>query len=151
MIEFIKKMWKKYEELIVYVIVGVIATVVSLGMKFLWNYLFFENTMNPNSAQTTILSVVNWTSGVLVAYPLNRTFVFKSHGPFFKEGVKFFGSRISTWALDWVITMVLGPKFGIDLRVATLVSAVLVTILNYVFSKLLVFRTKKTDSNEAKD
>lgn len=148
MIDLIKRLYKKYEELIVYVIVGVIATIVSLGTKFIWNYAFYENTMNPNSAQTTILSIVNWTSGVIVAYPLNRTFVFKSHGPFFKEGVKFFGSRVSTWALDWVITMVLGPAFGIDLRIATLVSAVLVTILNYVFSKLLVFKTKKPETEK---
>ncbi len=103
--------------------------------------------MNPDSLQTTILSIVNWTSGVAFAYPLNRKFVFKSHGPFFKEAVKFWGSRITTWALDWVITMVLGPAFGVDLRIATLISAVLVTILNYVFSKLIVFRNKKDDSN----
>lgn len=145
--ELIKKLYKKYEELIVYLIVGVLTTIFSLGMKFLWNYIFYDNTMNPDSLQTTILSIVNWTSGVAFAYPLNRKFVFKSHGPFFKEAVKFWGSRITTWALDWVITMVLGPAFGVDLRIATLISAVLVTILNYVFSKLIVFRNKKDDSN----
>lgn len=145
--ETIKKLYKKYEEIIVYLIVGVLTTIFSLGMKFLWNFLFYENTMNPNSLQTTILSIVNWTSGVAFAYPLNRRFVFKSHGPFFKEAAKFWGSRITTWALDWVITMVLGPAFGVDLRIATLISAVLVTILNYVFSKLIVFRKKKDNSD----
>lgn len=142
MIGKIKDLLIKYREIIVYLIVGVITTIVSLGIKFLWNYIFYGNTMDPNALQTTILSVVNWTSGVLVAYPLNRVFVFRSHGPFFKEAFKFFGSRVSTWVLDWFITMVLGPAFGIDLRVATLISAVLVTIANYVFSKLLVFKNK---------
>lgn len=142
MIDKIKELLIKYREIVVYLIVGVITTVVAWGAKFLWNFLFYQNTMDPNALQTSILSVVNWTSGVIVAYPMNRVWVFRSHGPFFKEGVKFVGSRVSTWLLDWVITMVLGPAFGLDLRVVTLISAVLVTIANYVFSKLLVFKNK---------
>ena len=40
MIETIKKLLVKYRELIVYVIVGVLTTIVAWGAKFLWNFLF---------------------------------------------------------------------------------------------------------------
>lgn len=145
MIEKIKALMVKYREIIVYLIVGVLCTIVSWACKFLWNYFVFGNPLYPTATQTFVLSIVTWVSGVAFAYPTNRKWVFRSNGPFFKECVKFVGSRISTFFLDLLITEVLGPVLNINVFVTTLVSAVLVTIANYVFSKLFVFKGKKED------
>ncbi|MCR5279190.1 MAG: GtrA family protein [Lachnospiraceae bacterium] len=148
MIEFIKIMYKKYEELFWYLVVGVITTIVSLGVKFLWNYFVFGHPLNPTVTQTFILSIVNWVSGVETSYPLSRKFVFKSHGPILKEMASFHVSRLSTWALDLFITEVFGPGIGLNVYLTTGISMVLVVILNYVFSKVFVFKKKESQSDE---
>ena len=141
MIDKIKQLWTKYEEIIVYLIVGVLTTIVAWGAKFLWNFLFYENTMYPTCGQNLVLSIVNWTTGVIFAYFTNRRFVFKSHEPMGTEIPKFVLSRVATLVLDAVVMQVL-TALGVNLVVATLISSVLVVIGNYVFSKLFVFNKK---------
>ncbi|MBP5453718.1 MAG: GtrA family protein [Lachnospiraceae bacterium] len=148
MIEKIKELIVKYREIIVYIIVGGICTVVSWGCKFLWNQFVFGGPLHPTALQTSILSIVTWVSGVAVAYPLNRKFVFLSHGPWVPECLKFCGSRVSTFFLDLFLTEVLGPLLGINVFVVTLISAVLVTIANYIFSKVFVFNKKDSKTEE---
>ena len=53
-------------------------------------------------------------------------------------------SRVATWILD-IVVMQLLTAAGINLVAASVISAVLVVIANYVFSKLFVFRKKKPD------
>lgn len=142
MIEKIKRLCKKYEEVIAYLIVGVLTTIVSWGAKFLANWLLFDNTLYPTPFENAVLSIINWVAGVIFAYFTNRRFVFKSNGSMLKEAPKFVLSRVSTLLLDVVVMQVFGA-LGINVYVATLVSAVLVMIGNYVFSKLFVFNKKK--------
>lgn len=145
MSEKLKALWKKYEEIIVYLIVGVLTTLVSWGAKFLANWLLFDSTLYPTFFQNTVLSIINWTAGVIFAYFTNRRFVFKSHNPMLKEAPKFVLSRVTTLILDFVVVQVLGA-LSVNVYVATGVSAVLVTVANYVFSKLFVFQ-KNNSSN----
>ena len=142
MVEKIKELWKKYEEIIVYLIVGVMTTVFSWFWMFFVNIVIFGNPLYPTKTQNLVLSVVNWTAGVIFAYPTNRKFVFKSKNPnIIREAGKFVASRVSTLILEIVIRQVFG-WLGINVYVTTIVAAVLVIIGNYVFSKLLVFRKK---------
>lgn len=143
MIEKLKALWIKYEEIIAYLIVGGMTTVVSWAAKFLANFLLFGNTMYPTVFQNAVLSIINWTAGVIFAYFTNRAFVFKSHEPMLKEAPKFVLSRVSTLILDVVVMQVLNVWLGVHLMIATVISAVLVIIGNYVFSKLFVFNNKK--------
>ena len=142
MMDKIKQLWIKYEEIIAYLIVGGLTTLVSWGAKFLANYLLFEGTLYPTGGQNLILSIINWTAGVVFAYFANRKYVFKSHEPMLTEIPKFVLSRVSTLILDAVVMQVLGAM-GVDVIVATLISSVLVIIGNYVFSKLFVFKGDK--------
>ena len=144
----IKQLLIKYEEIIVYLIVGVLTTIVSWTCKFLWNRFVFGGHLYPTAMQTFVLAIVTWVSGVAFAYPLNRKWVFKSKGPWVPECLKFWGSRLSTFFLDMFITEILGPLVGIDVILVTLISAVLVTILNYVISKIFVFKKKETKEEE---
>ena len=138
----IKELWIKYEEIIVYLIVGGMTTVFSWFWMFFVNIVIFGNPLYPTNFQNFILSTVNWTAGVIFAYPTNRKFVFKSKDPhIFREAGKFVASRIFTLILDIVVRQVLG-WIGVNVFVATIISAILVIIGNYVFSKMLVFKKK---------
>ena len=98
--------------------------------------------MYPTPFENTVLSTINWTAGVIFAFFTNRRFVFKSREPMRKEAPKFVLSRVATWIMDIVVMQVL-TAMGINLLIATLISAVLVVIANYIFSKLFVFNKKE--------
>lgn len=133
------QMYLKYEEILVYLVVGVLTTLVSWAAKFIFNIVFYENTTHPTPLQNLVLSTVCWVAGVIFAFFTNRKYVFKSNGPMSKEAPKFVLSRVSTYIMDIVIMQVFGNLLGINVYIATFISAVLVTITNYVFSKLFVF------------
>lgn len=139
----ISELWHKYREIIVYLIVGVLTTIVSWAAKFIFNFVFFAGTTHPTATQNFILSVVNWVAGVAFAYPTNRRFVFESKSPnILSECTKFVMSRVATLVLD-IIVMQLLALVGLDVYIATLISSVLVVIGNYVFSKIFVFKKNK--------
>lgn len=136
--------WIDKAEIIVYLIVGVLTTIVSWAAKFAFNAIFFAGTAHPTALQNFILSTVNWIAGVAFAYPTNRAWVFESTDPkILPECIKFVLSRVSTLVLDILVMQVLGA-LGMNLYAATVISAILVIIGNYVFSKLFVFKDKKT-------
>lgn len=144
MMEKIKELCIKYREIIVYLIVGVLTTLVAWGCKFLWNFIFYAGTKFPTVAQNSVLSVVENVSGIAFAYPTNRRWVFQSKNPnILAEFVSFVGSRAATWILGWLLNMLLVNVLGVSVFISTVVVGVLVVIGNYVFSKLLVFRKKK--------
>lgn len=141
--ERIIELLKKYREIIVYLIVGVLTTVVAWAAKFIFNFVFFAGTAHPTAVQNLVLSIVNWVAGVAFAYPTNRRWVFESKSPdILSECFKFVMSRVATLVLD-VVMMQLLALMGLDVYIATLISSVLVVVGNYVFSKLFVFNKKK--------
>lgn len=143
MIEKIKALCVKYRELIVYIFVGGLTTLASWIAKFLFLYLVFGGTAHPTAAQNTILSVVENVTGIVVAYPMNRKWVFRSTNPnILAEATGFVGSRLATMALSWLLNLLIVNVFGFSTFVGTIVSAVVVVIGNYVISKLFVFKKK---------
>ena len=141
MIEKIKALAVKYREIIIYLIVGVMTTVFSWLACYIAKF-FLDPT---DTMQNNLINTIGWVAGVLFAYPLNRKWVFQSSNPkILKEFLGFAASRLSTWALELVIMMVTVNLMNMDYWIAKIfIAAVLVTILNYVFSKLLIFKKKK--------
>ncbi len=143
MIEKIKALCIRYRELIVYIIVGGLTTVVGWGTKFLWNILFYGGTAFPTSLQNAILSVVEWVAGVAFAYPTNRKWVFQSKNPdILKEASGFVASRLATLGLNFLAMQLMVNLLHVNFYVSTIIAGVLVIIGNYVFSKLFVFKKK---------
>ena len=143
MMEKIKALCIKYRELIVYVIVGGMTTVVSWAAKFAWNFIFYAGTAHPTGTQMFILATVEWVAGVAFAYPTNRRWVFQSKDPhIFKECTMFVLSRVSTYVLSVLINE-LFTWLGVNVYVTTVISAVFVIVANYVISKFFVFKKKK--------
>lgn len=143
MIGKVKALCVKYREILVYLIVGGLTTLVSWTAKFLWNYLFYAGTAYPSSTQNFILSVVDWVAGVAFAYPANRRWVFQSKNPqILKEASGFVLSRLSTLLLNILMMQLLVNILHINVYVSTVFTAILVIVGNYVFSKLFVFKKK---------
>lgn len=142
MIEKIKALLIKHREIIVYLIVGGITTVISWAAKFIWNFAFYDGTAFPTVTQNFILSMVNWIAGVASAYPMNRRWVFQSKNPnILKEATGFVASRVATLGLDILVMQVL-VLIGVNVYIATFISAVLVIVGNYVLSKFFIFKKK---------
>lgn len=141
MINKIKELMKKYEEIIIYLIVGVMTTIFSWGACWVAEVLGLDPV---DDIQNFIINTIGWAAGVLFAYPLNRKWVFRSTNPkIIKEFIGFAVSRLSTWILDIVIMWLTVNILDMPYWIAKIfISSVLVVILNYVFSKLLIFKKK---------
>ncbi len=134
-------LYKKYEEIVNYLIVGVLTTVVSWLAYGLCK--LFMNVDNAVQMQAAV--IIRWIAGVVFAYFTNRRFVFKSKNPnMLKEAFDFTTSRLVTLFLDMFVMWLLPTVFHMNDWVSTFISAVLVMVTNYIFSKFLVFRKKKS-------
>ena len=141
MIEKIKALCVKHREILVYLIVGGLTTVVSWAAKFLWNLAFYGGTPDPTALQNTILSVVENAAGIAFAYPTNRRWVFQSKNPnILAEVGSFVGSRLLTMLLGWLLNLLFTNVLGVPMMVSTVIASVFVVVGNYIISKLLVFR-----------
>ncbi len=133
--------YKKYEEIVNYLIVGVLSTVVSLASYYICVLTF----LNPNNAfELQIANIISWICAVTFAYITNRKIVFKSkEKKYLKEITSFVGSRIITLIIDMFIMFILVTVLRSNDKIAKLVVQVVVTVLNYIFSKIFVFKKKQ--------
>ena len=128
--------------IIAYLIVGVLTTVVSWIVYALLRLVLDMN----DPVQVQIAVFMRWFAGVLFAYFTNRKYVFQSRDPkMLLEFLKFVGSRVTTLLADMFIMWLMVSILGINDWIATLSSTVIVVVLNYIFSKLLVFRRNSAD------
>lgn len=138
MISKIKNLYQKYEEIIKYVLVGGMTTVVSIVCFYASVWTFLDGN---HPLQLQIANIISWIGGVAFAYVTNRTFVFKSENSnIVKEIFSFTGGRVLTLFLDMGLMFLLVTVLGGDYNFSKLVSTVLVMVGNYLISKLLVFK-----------
>ena len=129
--------YQKYKEIINYLIIGALTTLVSL----LIYYGLTLTILNPNVAlELQIANVISWIIAVTFAYFTNRKYVFESKNNTRSEIIKFFLSRITTLIIDMVLMFVFVSWLNLDDRIMKIVVQVIVIILNYVLSKLFVFK-----------
>lgn len=138
-------LFKKYQDVILYLFFGVLTTVINV-----LSYAFFAHVLNFGTMPSTVLA---WFLAVLFAYLTNRTWVFHSQAKNAKdisrEVVTFFGCRIATGVVDWLIMAIFVSGLHLNDIVIKALANVIVIILNYVASKLLIF-VKKDDKKSAK-
>ena len=132
--EKLKKL--NYREIIAYLIVGVLTTIVSLGTYYLVTITF----LNPNKpVELQIANIISWMFAVAFAYFTNRKYVFLSKEKNkVKEGTKFILSRLTTLGLDMLTMFIMVSVLNINDRIYKLV-----IIGNYVISKFFVFKKNK--------
>ena len=134
--EKIKTLYHKYKELILYVFFGGLTTLVNWGGYWILADVFRV----PYLWATAIAQILS----ILFAYVTNRIWVFESKAKGFSaifwEMVRFFGCRGASFVLDLVCMRVGVGGLHINDKVMKLLSNVIVIIVNYVFSKVFVFR-----------
>lgn len=132
----IRSLWQRYKGIFFYLVFGFLTTIINIGSY----YLCYEVWGIPNVPS----NIVAWILAVAAAYITNKLWVFesKSFSPkiLLPELWKFVSCRLATGAMELVIMWV-----GVDVLrgPATLLkigSSFLVVILNYIFSKLIIFK-----------
>ena len=128
------------KELILYLIFGVLTTVVSLLTYYICTITF----LNPNNAiEIQIANIISWITCVTFAFFTNRKYVFESKEDIKKEGIKFYISRLSALLIDVVMIFVFVSLLKINDKIIKLVNQVIIIIFNYIASKLFVFKKGK--------
>lgn len=127
---------RKHRDILIYAIFGGLTTVV--------NYLVFLPCYNLLGLSGTVSNILAWAAAVAFAYVTNKPFVFRSHdwsmktvGP---ELLKFVGCRLGSGALETGLIFLTVDLLHWNGNWMKLILSVVVVILNYVSSKLLVFR-----------
>lgn len=131
----IKQLWNQYYEVLTYLIFGVLTTVI--------NYIVFT-ILNAKGVNVSVNNCISWFISVLFAFVTNKIWVFKSKtngiGEYLIEAIKFFGSRVSTLIFELVFMFIFVQYLHYNALLFKLLAQVFIIILNYVLSKLIVFR-----------
>lgn len=128
----ISKLYNKYKELILYVIVGGLTTVVSVA-----SYAFFTRICNLGIYSSSIIS---WVLAVTFAFVANKKVVFKSNNSIKKEIISFFILRLVSLGADLFTMWILCGLLNTNDLIAKIIVQFIVTASNYAFSKFLIFR-----------
>ena len=136
------EIYKKYEEVINYLVMGGLATVVNLGVKYA---LLFTILDAENATQLQISVIISWIAACLFAYFTNRIIVFKSKSKhIIKEFLSFISARLLTLGMEMLIMFIFVTALGLnsDLWVViwSIVAQIVVIVSNYFFSKLFIFK-----------
>lgn len=136
MFEKIRALIEKHWDMVSYLFFGVLTTVV--------NYLVYLPLYNLLGISAAVSNIIAWVAAVAFAYVTNKPFVFKSHDWIHEN--RFAGAgqirrlRAASGGLETVLILLTVDILGWNGNIWKLIISVLVVILNYVSSKLLVFR-----------
>lgn len=135
----IQEIYIKYKEVINYLIFGVLSTIV--------NFVTYYIAAKLLGIDEVISSGISWFCSVLFAYITNKIFVFESKTKGIKELAKeittFFLARIASGILCDVGTFAIMVKvLHINDIISKIITQVMVVIVNYIFSKLIIFKKK---------
>lgn len=150
----IKNLIIKYKELIIYAVFGVCTTLVNFAAYKIFNVILGEKYY-------LVSNIVAWFISVVFAYITNKLFVFESKSweikLVAKEVSSFFAARIFSFVIEeaglFLLVDILNMKemamkiFGFIISgnmIAKVLLAVIVVVLNYFFSKLIVFKNKES-------
>ncbi len=135
--------YKKYQEIINYLIVGVLTTLVSIFTYFILSLILDIN----NNILFILANILSWICAVVFAYITNKRFVFNSATFNRKEEIKVFSlfvsSRITTLLIELIFMFLTVKVLLLNDKISKVIAQIIVIILNYIISKIFVFKKKK--------
>ena len=138
MMQKLRSLIEKYWDILTYLVFGVLTTVV--------NYAIYLPVFNFCGISAAVSNMIAWVGAVIFAFLTNKPFVFHSHNWSAKtvvpELMKFVSCRLASGVLETVILFLAVDCMAWNGNLWKLLTQVLVIIINYVGSKLLVFRNK---------
>lgn len=129
---------KKYKEVIMYLIFGLLTTVINITI-----YWFLTKILN---IDYMLSNVIAWCLAVLFAYITNRKYVFNSKSKsadIIKEIGLFISARLASLLIDMVIMFIGVSLINIDDIVVKIIANIVVIIINYIISKFIIFKKNK--------
>lgn len=136
LIQKVKELIKKHEELIKYLIIGVLTTVI--------NYIIFAILVKLANIDMHVSNIIAWIVSVIFAYFTNKLFVFESKSFEFKvigkEVLSFGAARVFSLLLEEVILYIFVNLLNMNELVIKLIANVIVIIVNYILSKFIIFK-----------
>lgn len=130
--------YRKHKEGMRYLIFGALTTLVNIVAYTILYY--------PLHINNAISNVLAWTIGATFAYITNKLYVFDSKvntkKELLRELVYFYGCRLLTLAVDEGIMILTVDKLGWNALLMKIVANIIVIVLNFVFSKILIFKKK---------
>ena len=136
--KMIIELMKKYKSFIAYAVFGVFTTIVNIVT---YNVCYFNLDIS-----NTLSNIAAWVLAVTFAYLTNKVWVFDSKSwkwqVLRKEIPAFISCRLATGVMDLIIMFVCVDLMGWNAMLMKMISNVLVIVLNYVFSKLVIFKKK---------
>ena len=146
----INELYRKHKEIILYAVFGGLTTLVNFVVTFLIQKGF---GLAGEGTEFVITNVIAWFCAVAFAYVTSHLYVFESKakgfGPICEEAAKFVGSRIFTGIIEMLLPSglvaigITGSLLSFEGFWAKAITGIVVIILNYVLSKLFVFKKKK--------
>ena len=130
-----KALYQKYRSTVIYLVFGVLTTVV--------NYAVYLPLYNFAELPAAVCNVIAWVTAVAFAYVTNKLYVFESKSwktGVFSELLRFVGSRAASGAIETVSLLLTVDILGWNGNVMKLLLAVFVIVFNYVLSKFFVFK-----------
>lgn len=141
LLRLFKPFYSKNKEMLLYLFFGGLAFLVSMG-----TFAFFEKILKFNELIANILS---WIITVLFAFVTNRKWVFiknNSSKPlsFWNQMSRFYAGRIATLVVEESILFVFVTRMSFNSIIVKTVAQIIVIVLNYVISKMWIFKGKNT-------
>jgi len=138
-LSFARPFYQKHKEPLLYLFFGALTTLVNLVVFYVFTAWIVIDVLAANA--------LAWVAAVLFAYVTNRTWVFASRatgkGAILREIAGFFGGRVATLLFEEAVIWLFIKRLALPAMPIKLCAQVAIVILNYVISKLLVFRKKK--------
>jgi len=135
-----KDLVNKYGEIIRYLIIGVLTTIVSLAIYYGLTLTVLDVKV---PIELQIANILSWTGAVIFAYFTNKYYVFKNKSKDKKGIIRFFSSRIITLLIDMLLMYIFVTRLFFNDKIIKILVQFVVVISNYVLSKFFVF--KKND------
>ena len=133
-----KKRKEDLKELVLYTIFGNMTFVISIGAYALFNIVFGINEL--------IANALAWGFAVLFSYVTNKKWVFKVSTPtktaVLVQMFAFFSGRFFTLIIEELIIFIFITMLSYPSMWVKLAAQIIVVVLNYIISKLFVFRDK---------
>jgi putative flippase GtrA len=141
MIKKIKEIIKTKKEIITYIIFGALTTLINLIVY----YILTNTILDPkNDLLMQLANTIAWIISVLFAYITNKLYVFNSKSKkILKEILSFISSRIITLLIEIFLMYILVTLLKQNDQIIKLLVTIIVIILNYILSKILVFKSKE--------
>lgn len=137
--------YREHQEGMRYLVFGALTTIVNILTYSLFSALILKNIEN-ESLRVNICEIIAFIVGVIFAYITNKLYVFNSKTKGFKdlarEITSFFGCRVFTEIIS-ILMMNAAVWLSINDILMKVISNIVVIILNFVFSKILIFKNKK--------